>query len=140
MKAFILLATLLLSFSAMALSFDVKGNGSIRHSGDFPGHPYFTFFKDEVKAQLAKRIDGITFTNQNAEIIITYSYATIVESIRSLFPMGGIYATVYIPHTGEKHVIQFDILLKVNDGGNITLKKSSAKKLARKVAKLLSEF
>lgn len=140
MKAFILLATLLLSLSAMAQTFEVKGYGSIRHSGDLPGHPYFTSFKDEVKAQLAKRIDGITFTNLNAEIIVEYSYATIVESLRSPFPMGAIYATVYIPHTGEKHVIEFDILFQVNDGGNVTLKKSSAKKLARKVAKLLSEF
>lgn len=116
---------------------EVNGGGEIRHGGLFTKNPVFTLFREDFKKQLAKRTE-VTFEEGNVDYIINYNYMLIQGTFYSLFPRGMVEAEVIEVATGETKEIYFHCAFEINDGGNMTLKKSCARKLARRVKKVLN--
>lgn len=137
MKAIIVLATLLLSFTSLATTIQINGHDQIRHGAYFSINPTFTSFSDEVGEQLAQRAD-VKIVEANAEFIVNYQSSISQDTYNDLFPQGTVSAKIYGPRSYYRFVT-FACYFDVNDGGNVTLRVSCAKKLARKVAKILRQ-
>jgi hypothetical protein len=139
MMTMIMMSINIASAASKHITIEVHGGGEIRHGGFFAVDPTFTSFKDEFKKQLAKKI-SVSFAEGNVDYLIQIETTFNRGSFYSLAPYGLYEASVTNLEMSRQFYVGFKCGFEVNDGGNVTLKKRCAAKLARKVKHLLREF
>lgn len=130
----ILIFVMITSFCSIACADTVSMNLEnkrelIRLGSYFDSTPAFVSFNEAVKKQLSQRMDVVF--KEDAEFEVSYNTKLHSETFYDLFPKGSIYGLV------NNRSFKLTCGFEVNDGGHITLKKSCAKKLARKIKALI---
>ena len=115
---------------------EVNGGGEIRHGGLFSKDVTFSSFREEFKKQLSEKME-VQFEEGNVDFIVDIETTLNRGSFYSLFPHGLYEAEVTNLTTGRHYFVGFKCAFEVNDGGNVTLKKRCAAKLAKKVNRLI---
>jgi hypothetical protein len=141
------LAFTFLSINSYAKNFEIylEGDaGQVMHGSELRGNYVYTSFDSYLEIELAKRkIEIYPYMYKGYEgIYVTYQNKFDWDTFHSFLPKTDISLTLEIPNAdGEYKVINssFKCGFNIGAGGNATVKKSCAKKLAKRIKSILKE-
>lgn len=138
--AFMILSISITSFASSnseAPKVSINGGGEIRHGNLFTTNPTFSSFKTEVENQLSKRTTVNFLNEEEADYVVNYKTRMLSVGFAYMNVKGIYSATVFNRKTAEEKSIKLKCGMVIHDGGNLTLKRRCAKKLAKKIIKLI---